>query len=157
MLPATVQWAFRRGAMTLLCAAVMCAIPATAGARNTKYMLPIEAVLQSPVAHEKLGTAVRFYFGAQPHPPIARTIGEWVTNLKTNAFNKSDEEACRWVFLSTLVSLRDRAVKEGGDAVVAIRSYYRKAEVVSDTEYECHAGAIIAGVALKGTVVKLEQ
>ena len=157
MLPATVQSAFRRSAMTLLCAAVMSIIPGTASARNTKYMLPIEAVLHSPIAHEKLGTAVRFYFGTQPHPPVARTIGDWVANLKTNAFNKTDDEACQWVFLSTLVSLRDRAVKEGGDAVVAIRSFYRKAEVVSDTEYECHAGAIIAGVALKGTVVKLEQ
>jgi uncharacterized protein YbjQ (UPF0145 family) len=59
------------------------------------------------------------------------------------------------VFLSAVLSLRDRAVKEGGDAVVAIRSFYKKNEVVSDTEYECHAGALIAGVALKGTVVTL--
>lgn len=143
--------------MTLACAAVMCVVPGAAGARNTKYMLPIERVLSSPVAKEKLGTAVTFYFGGQAHPPVERQIGEWVTNPKTNAFNKSDEEACEWVFLSALVSLRNRAVKEGGDAVVAIRSFYRKNEVASETEYECHAGAVMAGVALKGTVVKLAR
>jgi uncharacterized protein YbjQ (UPF0145 family) len=143
--------------MTLMCAALMCAVPGTAGARNTTYMLPIDAALGSSAARERLGDTVAFYFGNQSHPPIARQIGEWVTNLKTNAFNKSDHEACEWVFLGALISLRDRAVKEGGDAVVGIRSFYRKNEVVSDTEYECHAGAVIAGVALKGTVVKLAR
>ena len=135
----------------------MCTVPGTAVARNTKYMLPVEPALNTPAAKDKLGTAVAFYFGNQPHPPIAHPIGEWVTNLKTNAFGKSDEDACQWVFLSAVLSLRDRAVKEGGDAVVGIRSFYKKNEVVSDTEYECHAGAIIAGVALKGTVVTLAR
>lgn len=143
--------------MTVMCAALMCAVPGTAGARNTKYMLPIDAALNTPAARDRLGTAVILYFGNQAHPPIAQTIGDWVTNLKTNAFNKSDEVACQWVFLSALISLRDRAMKEGGDAVVGIRSFYKKNEVVSDTEYECHAGALIAGVALKGTVVKLTR
>jgi hypothetical protein len=40
---------------------------------------------------------------------------------------------------------------------VNIVSYYRKQVFASDTLYECHAGAIIAGVALKGTVVKLKK
>jgi hypothetical protein len=61
------------------------------------------------------------------------------------------------VFLTVVLALRDRAVSEGGDAVVNIKSYYKKNEVVSDSEYECHAGAFVAGVALKGTVVKLAQ
>jgi hypothetical protein len=140
-----------------MCAALVGTIPGVASGRNTKYMLPIASALNTPAAKEKLGTTVAFYFGHQPHPPVAQEIGEWVTNPKTNAFNKSDEEACQWVFLSALVSLRNRATKEGGDAVVAIRSYYQKNEVVSDTEYECHAGGVLAGVALKGKVVKLAR
>ena len=147
----------RRLSLLAICAAVVGFLPGTAAGRTTKYMLPIEPALSTPAAKEKLGTTVGFYFGTQPHPPVAREIGEWVTNLKTNAFNKTDEEACRWVFLSAMLSLRDRAVSEGGDAVVQIRSFYRKNEVVSDTEYECHAGAVIAGVALKGMVVKLAR
>ena len=56
--------------------------------------------------------------------------------------------------LSALIELRERARKEGGDAIVNIVSFYRKQEFDSDTLYECHAGAFVAGVALKGTVVK---
>ncbi len=144
--------------VTLVLVVLLCAVGGgTAGARDTKYMLPIAKGLATPAAKEKLGTSVKFYFGNQPHPPVARTIGEYVSNHKTNASNKSDETACEWVFLSAMLSLRDRAVTEGGNAVVKIKSFYRKDEVVSDTDYECHAGAFVAGVALKGTVVKLAE
>jgi len=40
---------------------------------------------------------------------------------------------------------------------VNIVSYYRKIEMSSPTDFECHAGAVIAGVALKGDFVKLEE
>jgi hypothetical protein len=53
--------------------------------------------------------------------------------------------------------LAGRARTEGGNAVINIVSYYKKNVFSSATEYECHAGAIIAGVALKGTVVKLSK
>ena len=139
------------------CSAVLGAVPGDAPVRNTKHMLPIEPALQTPAAKEKLGSKIGFYFGDQAHPQVECEIGEWVTNLKTNAFNKSDEEACNRVFLGAMLSLRDRAVKEGGDAVVRIRSYYRKDEVASVTEYECHAGALIKGVALKGMMVTLAR
>jgi uncharacterized protein YbjQ (UPF0145 family) len=78
-----------------------------------------------------------------------------VANRKTNAFNKSDEEACKWVFLSAMIALQERAIREGANAVVGINSYYKKNEVSSNTQYECHAGNIVAGVALKGTVARL--
>ena len=41
------------------------------------------------------------------------------------------------------------------NAVVNIQSYYKKREFVSQTEYQCGAGTFVAGVALKGTLVKL--
>ncbi|HZC01952.1 MAG TPA: hypothetical protein VE844_11510 [Gammaproteobacteria bacterium] len=59
--------------------------------------------------------------------------------------------------MSALLALRDRAVQEGGDAVINIKSFYKKNEVISDSEYECHAGGILAGVALQGTVVRLTK
>jgi uncharacterized protein YbjQ (UPF0145 family) len=120
-------------------------------------MYPVSAALNTPAAKDQLGTKVAFYFGNQPHPQVAQTLGVYSANRKTNAFNKSDQEACEWVFLSALLALRDRAVKQGGDAVINIQSYYKKNEVSSDTEYECHTGAIIGGVALQGTVVKLAK
>ena len=126
-------------------------------ARDTRHMYPIGAALNTPAAKEKLGSAVRFYFGKQEHPAVTRALGEYTANRKTNAANKSDREACEWVFLTALLALRDRAVQDGGDAVIDIKSFYKKNEVVSDSEYECHAGAFVAGVALRGTVVKLAK
>ena len=41
----------------------------------------------------------------------------------------------------------------GGNAVVNIVSYYKKSTSASSTDYVCHAGNFVAGVALKGTVV----
>ena len=40
------------------------------------------------------------------------------------------------------------------DAVVNIESNYKNRQFSSETEFECGAGAIMAGVALKGTLVK---
>ena len=55
-----------------------------------------------------------------------------------------------------MISLKKRAVDMGGNAVVNIHSFYRKNVVKSSTEFECGAGAFVAGVTLKGTVVKLK-
>lgn len=123
-------------------------------ARDTRSMLPISEALSTPDAQAKL-EGVKFYFGNQKHPSVEQTIGEFKSNKKTNAFNKSDKEACEWAFLSAMLSFQQRALDEDGNAVVDIKSNYKNNEVVSDTEYECGAGAIIAGVAFKGTVVKL--
>jgi uncharacterized protein YbjQ (UPF0145 family) len=56
--------------------------------------------------------------------------------------------------LSALKALQERAVREGMDAVVNIESNYKNRQFSSETEFECGAGAIMAGVALKGTLVK---
>src|SRR5690606_21982787 len=125
-----------------------------AEARDSELMRPINDVLER--YESKLDSDVALYFGKQSHPAVAKKLGEFPTNKKTNGFNKSDSEACEWVMLSALLSLQERAVREGGNAVVNIRSYYKKDEVSSETEYECHNGAFVAGVALIGEVVKLK-
>jgi uncharacterized protein YbjQ (UPF0145 family) len=126
-------------------------------ARDTKHMLPIKDAMNTPAAKEKLNQGIKLYFGGQKHPKAAKSFGEFTTNKKTNALNKTDVEACEWAFLSAILSLQDRAAKEGGDAVVNIKSYYKKNEVSSATEYECHAGTMVSGVAFKGEVVKLAK
>jgi hypothetical protein len=146
-----------RALLTIVAPILLCVLAGTAVARDSRHLYPVIEALDTPKAKETLGTAVAFYFGNQEHPPAARTLGEHTVNRKTNAANKSDRVACDWVFLTAMLALRDRALQDGGDAVVKITSYYKKTEMASDTEYECHTGAIIAGVALKGTVIKLAK
>ena len=82
----------------------------------------------------------------QQHPAVSSRMGEDVGNRKTNAANKSDEEACRWVTLSVLKAFQDNAKARGANAVIDIVSYYKKREFRSATNYECYAGAFVAGI-----------
>jgi uncharacterized protein YbjQ (UPF0145 family) len=124
-------------------------------ARDLKLLLPIAAAMQTKDSQQKLSGSIRFFFGSQKHPRILASLGSDVSNRKTNAFNKTDERACNWAFLSAMVALEHRARQLGANAVVNIVSYYRKVPVSSTTEFECHAGTVIAGVALKGDFVKI--
>lgn len=126
-------------------------------ARDTKHLFSIEEAMQSADFKEKLDPTIRFIFGSQKTSEVIEHKGNFVSNKKTNAFNKTDQEACEWVLLSALLSFQDRVRAEGGNAVINIESYYKKNAYSSTSEYECHAGAIIAGVALKGDVVKLAE
>ena len=136
--------------------AVALTIAGTASARDTRHMFSYEDAMTTEGAKSRLDGSIKFYFGKESHPPVARSHGEFMSNKKTNAFNKSDKQACEWAFLSAMISLQDRAKSLGADAVINIKSYYKKNLVESNTEYECGAGGILAGVTLKGTVVKFK-
>ncbi len=140
-----------------LAAIVLSTFSFTAQARDTKLLMSLEDALESPAFEGRLNAGIKFYFGDQSFPEATRKQGEYITNKKTNAFGKSDLEACQWVLLSALISLQDRAVSLGGNAVVNIRSYYDKNAFSSTSEYECHAGGIMAGVALIGDVATLPE
>jgi hypothetical protein len=117
-------------------------------------MMPIADVLTK---YSDQLSGVAFYFDDQPHPKVEKTLGEYVSNKKTNAFAKSDAETCQWVALSALKEFQKRAITEGGNAVINIHSFYKKNDLSDPTRYECHAGFVVGGVAFKGTVVKLTK
>ena len=125
-------------------------------ARDDVVTFPIADVLSQTQNSSRL-EGVQFFFGNQPHPEIAQNFGDYPTNKKTNAFNKSDKEACEWAFLSALLSFHQRAVSLGGNAVINIQGNYKKNSFTSTTEFQCGVGATIAGVTLTGTVVKLQD
>lgn len=139
----------------LALAAAMLMVSTAAGARDDVGTYPLADVLNNPEYAQRL-QGVQFFFGDQTHPAIEKSFGEYMSNKKTNAFNKSDKEACEWAFLSALLSFHQRALSEGGNAVVNITGYYKKQPFSSQTEFQCGAGATMAGVTLKGTVVKLK-
>lgn len=124
-------------------------------ARDTRHQFPISDVLDNPEYAAQV-EGVRFYFGDQPHPTVIKTLGTDRTNKKTNAFNKSDEEACQWVMLSALKQLKHRADQLGANAVINIISNYKNEQKSSETEYTCGAGGLMAGVALIGEFVVTE-
>lgn len=127
-----------------------------ATARDDVKSYSVKEALSMEQAKAKLGDNIKFYFGDQAHPKVEKTYGEFGTNKKTNAFNKSDKEACQWVFLSAMTQLKQRVDSEGGNAVINIKSNYKGNLTTSDTEFRCGAGTFMAGVALTGTVVKLK-
>ncbi|MCZ4336440.1 excinuclease [Shewanella colwelliana] len=143
-------------------------ISSIASARDDVGSYSIADALSTETAKKKLGTDVQFYFGEQAYGETLNKFGEQAygetlnkfgelkTNKKTNAFNKSDQEACQWVFLSAMIALKKSAKKQGGNAVVNIKSNYKNNLTSSEETFQCGAGAMIAGVALTGEVVTLK-
>lgn len=140
--------------IVLFSALVIIGLPQQTFSRDDRLIFPLDEALETPEAKSKL-QGIDFYFGNQKHPKILQDVGEFGANKKTNALNKSDKQACGWVFLSALLALQERARSLGANAVINIKSNYRSNEIVSETEYQCGAGNIFSGVALKGRIVKL--
>lgn len=125
-------------------------------ARDDIQEFSIADALATEQAKNILGTNVQFYFGEQKPGKISKRYGEFGSNKKTNGVGKSDRQACEWAFLSAMKSLKERAEREGGNAVVNIRSNYRGAVSSSSETFKCGSGAIMSGVALLGDVVTVE-
>jgi uncharacterized protein YbjQ (UPF0145 family) len=141
----------------LACALLALGVTTAAQARDTKLLLPLSAAMSANDAQTRLGDSVKFYFGNQPTPKVLERLGTDKTSQKTNSFGKSAEKACNWAFLSAMLRLQQRARELGADAVINIVSNYKNEEMSSDTQFECHDGAMMSGVALKGEFVKLAK
>jgi len=126
-----------------------------AQARAHRIQSAIAEAMQDAELKKNLGSDVAFYFSGQAKPAVAKTFGEFVTNKKTNSVGRPDIVACRWAMLSALLQLRERAKELGADAVVDIVSYYKKTRMRARPITCATQGSVIAGVALKGTFVKV--
>ena len=140
----------------IIAVAVMAGVAASAMAGDSKLMLPVAGAMAANGAEAKLNNGVQFFFAGQPTPKVIDTLGQDQTSQKTNSFGKSALTACNWVFLSAMMRLEKRAKELGANAVVNIVSNYDNVEHASATEFECHEGSIMAGVALKGDFVRIE-
>ncbi|PIT46104.1 excinuclease ABC subunit A [Snodgrassella alvi] len=116
-------------------------------ARDDKLLLPIQDALNAPEAAQVLNPNVKLYFATGSGHVVKSGL---VTNRKTNSVGKSDEAACRWAFLAAVKQLQEQASAQNARKVTNIVSYYKKNRMASTKVYECHAGGVIAGVALKG-------
>jgi len=141
----------------LLIATLLLASSSSAFARDDVNDYSVKEAMEIPKVSNAIGGGVEFYFGNQPHAKVLTKLGQFQSNKKTSAFGKTDEAACQWAFASAMKSLRKRAIKEGGNAVINIKSNYKGTLTSSDTTFKCGAGNVIAGVALIGDVVKLAR
>lgn len=126
-----------------------------AHARNEALMLPLEAVVELGLASGKLDGSVKFYLSGAQTPAVATSLGDDVSNKKTNGVGKSDQDACNWAALSALIAFQNSAKQRGANAVVDMHSFYKRNVVKDAVNYECHAGTIMTGVTLQGTYAKL--
>lgn len=139
----------------VLIALSLLALSSSPWARDTPYKLPFEEVLNSPLAKEKLDGSVKFFLKGQATPKVISKLGEDMSNRKTNGVGNEDIEGCRHAALSVLIAFQEKAKTLGANAVIDMISYYKKVPFESATQYDCHAGATVIGVAMKGTYAKV--
>ena len=150
-----------RLSIVLPCARLLIGLSACLAFALAMPVQAADAVLDLPVADaraSKHATAlldIPFFMAGEKHAAVASKIGEWPTNQRTNAFGKAKSDACNRVFISAIVALQKRAQVEGGNAVIDIRSNTKNQVFDSATQFRCAAGAMVANVAVTGTVVKL--
>jgi len=142
---------------SVLVAAVLAACAAGSWAADAEHKMSFAELMESAAAQQKLDGSVRLYLQGQKTPKVLETKGQDVSNKKTNAFGKDATTTCQWAALSALLALQEKAKRLGANAVIDIVSYYKKDAFSSPTDYECHVGAIMSGVAFKGTYAKVAQ
>ncbi len=136
-------------------ALALLAVPGISQARDTTHYLPFDAVVAEATQAGRLDGSVKFYLAGKT-PASAKVLRNGITTSKTNAFNKTDEGACSWALQSALIAMQQTAKAAGANAVVNIASNYKHVEYKDSQKYECHAGAIMAGVALKGDLANVK-
>jgi len=123
----------------------------SAQAADRRLTLPVKSALDSSIAQKAL-LDVPIYMKGQKHPPVTNISQEFKSNKRTNGFNKSDERACEIAFISAVVALQKRALKEGANAVIDIYSITKDVVYEDPENYSCLAGNVVVNVALKGKV-----
>lgn len=137
----------------VLVACLLSLLAFSAGALADYDRFPVSDVLSNHA--DELDSSIALYFRGQSHPAVEERMGEYTSSRRTRARRRAADDACQWAMLSALLALQERAVREGGNAVVDIRSIYDHNELDDGSEYECEVGRMMAGAAMRGRVVKL--
>jgi len=141
---------------TLIAALLALAVlPTISSARDSAVHFNFNQAVEQATQAGVLDGSVRFYLAGADVPGSVNRQNETITNQKTNAFGKSDAVACDHVLRSALLRLQQAAKNAGANAVVDIVSFYKRNEYRDAQNYECHAGGVLAGVALKGTIATI--
>ncbi|WP_374571997.1 excinuclease [Acinetobacter sp.] len=138
-----------------ICAAAVLSLGAIASAQAADKMhdFNFKDAVDRAVADGALDGSVKFYLAGTKSGGKVIQKG-LVTNKKTNGFAKSAESSCDHVLRSALIQFQNTAKAKGANAVTNLVSFYKSNETRSATTYQCAKGTAMAGVALKGDIVK---
>ncbi|MFV5490588.1 excinuclease [Acinetobacter sp. ASP199] len=125
----------------------------TAQAADQMHDFDFQNAVKRAVADGVLDGSVKFYLAGTKSGGRVIERG-LVTNKKTNGFAKSAESSCDHVLRSALIQFEKTAKSRGANAVTNIVSYYKSNESRNNKTYQCAKGTALAGVALKGDLVK---
>lgn len=146
-----------KNTLCLLAAGILFASAWPAMGRDIKRYLPIAAAVEAADLQPKIDGSIKTVFGKEtPRDGVTVLAGDAALG-RTNTRGKSIETACNAAFVSALVELQKRAKQMGANAVINIVSYYKKVEVSSTSEFECHEGSGYMAVSLKGDFVKISD
>lgn len=112
------------------------------------------SVVERGYAEGILDENIHFILKGNTNPAIDKNFGEFATNKKTNGFGKSDKESCDWALLSALKQLQAKAQSMEADYVINIISNFKSKEYQDSEQYQCGAGFLMSGVALKADIVR---
>lgn len=126
-------------------------------AKDNWHQLSAEDAKNSALGKDKLRPEIKLYMKGQAHPKVIKTLGEYKANKRTNGFGKSAQQACDRAFVSALMALQDRAVREGGNAVIDIYTITKDKTYESAEKYSCIKGGFVTNVALMGTVANVAK
>jgi hypothetical protein len=126
-----------------------------AAGRDDRQHFAIADAMATADAQSKLDGSVKFYWGKQSAPGVGKKFGTYTANKKTSFLGKSDLAGCQRAWLSAMITFQERAQQLGGNAVINLHSVYKNEDFVSETEFECGAGTVMGGVALRGDIVRI--
>lgn len=138
-----------------ICVATVLSLGAMASvqAADKMYDFNFQEAVNCAVADGTLDGSVKFYLAGTKSGGKVIQKG-LVSNKKTNGFAKSAESSCERVLRSTLLQFQNTAKANGANAVTNVVSFFKSNETRSTTTYQCAKGTAMAGVALKGDLVK---
>ena len=135
----------------------LAAIATPALAKDTWHQFSARDAQIGDLGKKSLKPDIKLYMKGEKHGKVIKQLGEFKSNKRSNGFGKPARIACDRAFISALMSLQDRAAKEGGNAVIDIYSITKDKTFESAEEYSCIKGGFISNVALMGTVAELAE
>lgn len=135
----------------LAAGAILGVISSLSCAGNQLMEYSIEEAMNTEDAKLRLGDSVKFYFGEKPANMSGRAIVVSKVRRKTV---RDKENPCHWAFLSSLLKLKEEAIKRNSHYVVNIASNYQNNVILSKDKYQCALGLVAAEVALKGEIME---